>query len=53
MLDEPLLPGRHAIEWDGRSENGAAVSAGLYVMRVIAGTLNETRKLIVSSRARD
>ena len=53
VLDEPMPPGRHAIEWDGRSENGAAVSAGLYVMRVIAGTLNETRKLIVSSRSRD
>ncbi len=49
VMDEPLRPGRHSIQWDGRTDNGAFVSSGLYVMRVIAGSFNETRKLIVAT----
>jgi hypothetical protein len=50
VMAEDLAPGRHAIRWDGRSDRGTLVGAGLYVMRMRAGTVVETRKLIVSNR---
>ncbi len=46
-MNTDLLPGRHTIEWDGRTDRGGVVGAGLYVLRVRAGTFNATRKLIV------
>ena len=50
VMDEELIAGQHSIEWDGRSDRGAAVGAGLYVLRLRAGSFTATRKLIVVSR---
>ncbi|MHC4093431.1 MAG: T9SS type A sorting domain-containing protein, partial [Planctomycetota bacterium] len=47
VMDTDLMPGRHAIEWDGRSDRGDYVGSGLYVLRLRAGAFTETRKLIV------
>jgi hypothetical protein len=50
VMAQELTPGRHTIQWDGRSDRGELVGAGLYVLRLQAGPAVETRKLIVSSR---
>jgi hypothetical protein len=50
LMEAELPPGRHTIEWDGRDDRGAYVGAGLYVLRVRAGSFAATRKLIVSGR---
>lgn len=47
VLDSDLPPGRHDIEWDGRSDRGTLVGAGIYVLRLGAGSFQATRKLIV------
>jgi hypothetical protein len=50
VLAEDLVPGAHTIRWDGRSDRGELVGAGLYVLRARAGAAMEIRKLIVSNR---
>ncbi|HSG80753.1 MAG TPA: FlgD immunoglobulin-like domain containing protein, partial [Gemmatimonadota bacterium] len=50
VLAEDLVAGKHTIRWDGRSDRGELVGAGLYVLRARAGAAVETRKLIVSNR---
>jgi hypothetical protein len=46
LIDDLMLPGKHTLEWDGRNDRGEWVGAGLYVMRVRAGSFVATRKLI-------
>jgi len=42
--------GRHQAAWDGRDDAGRAVPAGLYFVRIEAGALVETRKLVMLGR---
>lgn len=37
--------GRHEVSWDGRDEGGAEVPSGVYFYRIVAGDVNETRKM--------
>lgn len=46
LIDDFMLPGKHKLEWDGRNDRGEWVGAGLYVMRVRAGSFTATRKLV-------
>ncbi len=34
LLDAPLVPGRHAISWDGRDDAGHALGSGVYFVRL-------------------
>lgn len=34
LLEAPLEPGRYSVRWNGRSENGSALGAGLYFIRL-------------------
>lgn len=45
--DEELEPGQHSIIWDGRGENGSAVSSGIYFLRLSAGKESITRKMVL------
>jgi hypothetical protein len=38
--------GRHAVEWDGRDDGGAATVAGLYFARIDAGGETGVRRLV-------
>ncbi|MCU0607756.1 MAG: T9SS type A sorting domain-containing protein [Candidatus Edwardsbacteria bacterium] len=40
-------PGYYRVRWDGRNRNGAAVSAGLYFLRLRAGNYAGMRKLLI------
>ena len=47
-LSEGALPaGRREIRWDGRDGSGTDLAAGVYWVRLDAGTLRETRKLVI------
>jgi len=48
--DEILAPGRHSLTWDGRGRYGARVESGIYLVRVSAGHLSASRKLVIVSR---
>ncbi|HEX6790745.1 MAG TPA: FlgD immunoglobulin-like domain containing protein [Candidatus Krumholzibacteria bacterium] len=40
-------PGDHEIEWNGRGQDGRAVGAGVYFLRLKAGKQSVTRKMLV------
>ncbi len=44
-----LEAGRHEAAWDGRSESGQTVGAGLYFYRLQAGAFSETRRMVFTN----
>jgi hypothetical protein len=49
VLDDGLRsPGRHVVIWDGRTEGGAALSAGVYFVRLDAGDVRVSKKLVLA-----
>ena len=42
----PNTPGTHTVTWDGRDEQGRNLNAGVYLVRLNAGDLAETRKIV-------
>ena len=45
LQNSELGAGQHAIVWDGRTENGEVVSAGLYLCRIKSDGISETTGL--------
>jgi hypothetical protein len=45
LVNAEQAPGRYAVKWDGRTENGLQVSSGVYLYRLTAGSYRETRRL--------
>lgn len=43
-----LTAGSHVLAWDGTDRRGGLVPSGVYYCRLVAGTLEETRRLIVA-----
>ena len=46
LVDRALPAGRHQANWDGRTDDGQSVSAGVYFYTFQAGDHRETRKLL-------
>jgi hypothetical protein len=47
LLDEPLEPGSHFVEWDGTSDEGARVSSGCYFYALSLPEKTFTGKMLV------
>jgi hypothetical protein len=47
LVDDYKTPGRYNAVWDGRSDKGQKVSAGIYIYRLQAGEKNITRKMVL------
>jgi hypothetical protein len=47
LLEEERAAGYHTIHWDGKNEGGLAVASGVYLLRMKAGTVVETRRLLL------
>lgn len=41
-----MQPGEHTVTWYGRDENGADVSPGVYLVRLVAGSSVASKKLV-------
>jgi flagellar hook capping protein FlgD len=39
-------PGRHELAWEGRDQDGAELPAGIYLVRIQAGSLADTRRIV-------
>jgi hypothetical protein len=40
--------GHHEISWDGRDDRGNGVAAGMYVIRLTAGSVRDTRRVVIT-----
>jgi hypothetical protein len=47
LVDEPMQTGIHEVAWDGRDESGQRVASGVYLYRLVADEVRQTRKLVV------
>ncbi|MBN1447280.1 MAG: T9SS type A sorting domain-containing protein [Bacteroidetes bacterium] len=47
LRDEYVRAGRYLLIWDGRWQDGRPADAGMYLLRVVAGGGEVTRKLVV------
>ncbi|MHB9030894.1 MAG: FlgD immunoglobulin-like domain containing protein [Candidatus Latescibacterota bacterium] len=45
LLSRPMSAGAHSVVWDGRDENGKAVSSGIYIARLRAGKHTANRRM--------
>jgi len=45
LVNGSLQAGRHTVRWDGRDDTDAAVSSGMYLYRLTAGGVTETRRM--------
>ncbi len=42
-----MYQGDHIMKWNGMDKSGKTVSAGIYILQLIAGTYSDTKKLLV------
>jgi len=45
LVNGPLPSGTHTMRWDGRDDTGEAVSSGVYLYRLTAGGVTETKRM--------
>ncbi len=46
LVNGPLAAGAHSVVWDGRNDNGHPVGAGVYFVRLQAGDVAQSGKLL-------
>ncbi|MCK6619673.1 MAG: T9SS type A sorting domain-containing protein [Calditrichaceae bacterium] len=47
LLNEPLSPGDHTIQWNGITEDGRPAASGIYWLRLESKAFTATRKLLL------
>jgi photosystem II stability/assembly factor-like uncharacterized protein len=47
LVDGRQMAGQHAARWDGSNDFGQKVASGVYFYRMIAGTLTESRRMLL------
>ncbi|MFQ5642033.1 MAG: FlgD immunoglobulin-like domain containing protein [bacterium] len=47
LVDEVKQPGVYKINWDGKNSQGLAAGTGLYVLRMAAGHLVQSKKIVL------
>jgi hypothetical protein len=47
LVDEDQAAGREGVLWDGRDDQGEQVASGVYLYRLQAGDLSESKKMVL------
>jgi flagellar hook assembly protein FlgD len=47
LVDEAKLPGSHREAWYGRDRAGRAAASGIYFVKMTAGSVVETKKIVL------
>jgi hypothetical protein len=47
LVDETRAAGDHAVPWDGRDARGKSVASGVYFYRLVAGSVIESKKMVL------
>jgi flagellar hook assembly protein FlgD len=47
LVSGAVAAGRHEVRWDGHNERGESVSSGIYFVRLDAGKVEATRKMVL------
>jgi len=47
LVKQPIEPGRHIVNWDGRNEKGQVVPSGLYFYRIKAGDYLASKRMLL------
>jgi hypothetical protein len=47
LVDARIEPGRHQAQWNGKNENGATMSSGVYLYRMRAAGYEATKKMVL------
>ncbi|MEW5702439.1 MAG: right-handed parallel beta-helix repeat-containing protein [Candidatus Zixiibacteriota bacterium] len=47
LIDRDYPPGTHQVTWDGTDTRGGHLASGLYLYRIAAGDMVETRKMVL------
>jgi flagellar hook assembly protein FlgD len=46
LLNKALPAGKHSVKWNGSSNTGINVAKGTYFLKLKAGNISETRKVV-------
>jgi len=46
LMDQTMLPGQYAIEWNGRNKLGEPVASGIYIYQIIASDFRAAKRLL-------
>jgi len=47
LVNEVKQPGYYEVQWDGKNIKGQEVSSGLYLVRIVAGEFDQTKKMVL------
>jgi hypothetical protein len=47
LVDEKQEAGAYRITWDGRNEHGQEMATGVYIYRIVAGTFDATKRMLL------
>ena len=47
LIDENMGSGNFRVTWDGSDKNGARVSSGMYIYRMVSGSFSMTKKMLM------
>ncbi len=45
LVNEKMLPGQYAVEWNGKNDRGETVATGIYIYQLVTGGFKQTKKM--------
>jgi hypothetical protein len=47
LVNTVRRPGRYAVQWDGRADNGQAIASGMFIYKLQAGNFISKKKMVL------